>query len=529
MTRDEILGAIDFINMLGQTDIESALHAFQTTDVMYQGHPLYYTMKLGLLVDLSVQQQQPEILRTTIDEMESLIVTDPEEHPYVLRFELKYYLGTAYQALSGLTETSRIPAESRLLQSSKRAFRNCFQDAYLVVFLELLPRAYVNYGNLLSSFGRHFGALLAYDAALRFDPEHGMALGNKAIELEQFAWMTGSHEVLTSVEALGLAQTAAELDSSLEHGEGAVQAFVLCATRIHNRLDHLDCDMDSLRQLLQSSPQPTDDPYNEFIERHDLYLNVCVHEWSCETQFRDNLFFDYITSLGDDGVFEARARIFNEAKEAFVTARHFAFISGAEMEFYASDSQMTQYADLLEYANYGLKSGVLKASFTTAYSVFDKIGAFINDEFKVVSNPNAVYFDKVLWSDLKNFKMTQQVIDQNDPNLVALADLGQDLAAPDSSLKEIRNTIVHRHLVVHDFVKMVGLGSSEENHIEYSDLFQRTIELLTLVKAAMIYLASYLHQKERMRALEAKGPIVPMIVLCQDEVIPDMNADESDS
>lgn len=299
--------------------------------------------------------------------------------------------------------------------------------------------------------------------------------------------------------------------------EDAHKQFRNCAEGIQQRLERTHYDINEMHQQLQSRPSTLEDPYSKFIDEHGLYLNVCVHDWACEMQHIDGLFFNYTTSRDQEGVFEARARAFNEAKEAFATARFLTFLSGNELEFYGGDTQITRYADLLEYANYGLKSGAMKSAYTTAYSVFDKIAEFINGELDAELSAKSIYFDKVLWSDMKTFRMRPQIRDANDSNLMALSDLARDLSSPELGLKTLRDSITHRHLVVHEFAIYVGPSSSPESHIEYDDLLRTTIDLLTITKAALIYLASYLHQKDSQHTSEMQDKVGIIPVVWQDD------------
>ena len=391
------------------------------------------------------------------------------------------------------------------------------ESLHSVQFPQLLPRAFVNYGNLMASFGRHYESLLAYDQALKVAPEYGMALGNKAIELGNFAWMTGSHELLTMAEVLQLSLSASG-DPFLEQDgfAGAREIFARYADQIRGQFGELTQELDRIAAL-RSVAEPEEDPFSVFVKRNNLYLNLCVHDWHCNIRTIDNLFFTYITPIADDRTFQALARMFNEAKDSYITARYLAYLSLEELEFYANDTKMTLFADVLEYANYGLKAGVLKAAFSTAYGVLDKIGHFLNTELRIGLPERDIYFDRVLLNSRNPIRLREQVLRSNDPNLVALADIAGDLSiGVRVRLKEVRNAITHRKLVVHDNIAMVGPGSSEEDHVTYHDLFTDTIELLKLTKSAMIYLAAYLHRAIQNHPLSAEGIVAPLFLVWQD-------------
>lgn len=171
----DFIGAIHFIHEIS-ADLDWALHALKTVDDLYATDKAYRSLRLGLLVDLGIQHQRQDILTSAINDIKEVISADPETHPDWLVFELGYYLGTAYQALSSLTEADLISPERQLLQLSKRAYQACIKNKARAVFAAILPRAHVNLGNVLSALGRHFEALLHYESALKVDSEFAMAI-----------------------------------------------------------------------------------------------------------------------------------------------------------------------------------------------------------------------------------------------------------------------------------------------------------------------------------------------------------------
>jgi len=67
---------------------------------------------------------------------------------------------------------------------------------------------WVNLGNCFDEIGRVVEALECYDEALKYKPDHGMALGNKGMALFHYADVTGKHERTFLLEAYSILSKA---------------------------------------------------------------------------------------------------------------------------------------------------------------------------------------------------------------------------------------------------------------------------------------------------------------------------------
>jgi hypothetical protein len=83
------------------------------------------------------------------------------------------------------------------------------------------------------------------------------------------------------------------------------------------------------------------------------------------------------------------------------------------------------------------------------------------------------------------------------------------------ALAELRNHLEHKYVKVHEFsVPASGSGDPFRDTLAYgltrSDLEQKTLRLLQLVRSALVYLSLGMHQEERRRAKGHSGLSAPM-------------------
>lgn len=497
---------------LAEQDPRAAITLLSEEDAVLADDIHYVAFRPGILINVGSMLHDFDLIREGVNSLAELLATDdPRINEW--RRVLLYNLGNGYSELAkGKRQDGHNPDEP-LLQQTKQAYRDAILTDAGSSDSHLLAEVYTNYGNALSACGRHYEALLAYDEAVRIEPTHSMALGNKGIELERYAFLARNQSGLLLAEAYELCRTASE-DQGLDDGGLAPARSVFAKHR-----DFLEPVYMRWRDRLEAvrSRTPADTTYSRleehhhrFAVEHGLYLTLCVHTWPCADQHSDSLFFSYVAPLKDTDQFSRLARYFNQAKEDYATARYLLATAMRPTSERQRISDRTIYADVLEYAEYGLTPGLAKIALSTAYNVLDKIAVFLKWDLGLSERERDVNFRRV-WRRTKAQTLRPEFLTKDDPSLFALYDISLDLRNPLSErLGAVRHTITHRQLVAHDFQMMVGENSAAEEHILLDDLIGRGIELLRLVKAALIYLAAYLGQDQE-RKVKASSGIVPSL------------------
>ncbi|MDP9473971.1 MAG: LA2681 family HEPN domain-containing protein [Chloroflexota bacterium] len=504
---------------LAETDLRAALERMAEYDAILADDFHYAAFRPGVLINAGCSLDDPAPIQDGIHALAAILDSaDPRMAGW--RTALLYNLGNGYAALAAHERRTHRDPDSPLLQRTKWAYRDAIaagdsRDRHLQAEI------CTNYGNALSNCGRHYEALLAYDQALRAEPTHAMAMGNKGIELERYAHLAPNQSGLLLAEAYELCRAAAG-DKALDrtglasaraifakHRDGLEPVYVewqerLVAARSRGRVNHKWIG--------------EEEHHHRFAADHGLYLNLCVHDWPCSEQHTDALFFSYVSPLSDPDPFPRLARYFNQAKEDYATARYLLAEAQRPTPRRERISDWTSYADLLEYAEYGLTPGLVKAAYATAYNVLDKIAVFLKWDLGLPEAERTIDFKRV-WRQKNAPTLRPEIAAKGDPSLFALYDISLDLRDPGfERLGAVRHAITHRHLVVHDWLLIVGENSTEDEHIRLDELIERGIELLRLVKAALIYLAAYLSQDQERKTAAMQGLVPPLPISWQHQI-----------
>jgi hypothetical protein len=202
---------------------------------------------------------------------------------------------------------------------------------------------------------------------------------------------------------------------------------------------------------------------------------------------------------------------FNQMKQEFVSARFSLFQGMTARGQHYSDRDVLLY-DTLDHPAYGLATERVRSAFRTAYSLFDKIAFFLNSYLQVGLKPTAVSFDRV-WRETKGTRPLLQRFEAH-PNwpLRGLFWVSKDLFEPDahgvtdpdaSELADIRNYLEHRYVQLHGLDGLAAPLLASPNDLTQSLLISRfedkTLHLMKLARAALIYLSLAVHREEAIR------------------------------
>jgi hypothetical protein len=208
---------------------------------------------------------------------------------------------------------------------------------------------------------------------------------------------------------------------------------------------------------------------------------------------------------------------FNQMKQEFVSARYLYYDGMHASGLHFSDRDVLLY-NTLNYPTYSLGTEKMRAAFRLAYSLFDKISFFLNDYFSLGHKPRQVSFRSV-WYEAKGSAppLLQQFATYQNWPLRGLFWLSKDLfeedfqlvTEPDAeALNDIRNHLEHKYLQLHHedpvaTTETLGYALTKE------DFAAKTVRLLKLTRAALIYLSLAVHREERMRKhTRGGGPIL---------------------
>jgi hypothetical protein len=217
-------------------------------------------------------------------------------------------------------------------------------------------------------------------------------------------------------------------------------------------------------------------------------------------------------------------------KQEFVSARWLYYEGTHSDDVHHSDRGVLLY-NTLDYPIYSLAIEKVKAAFRSAYSLFDKIGLFLDCYMKLGIKPEQITFRKIWQGKEIAGKRTVRSEFERSKNwpLRGLFWLSKDLfemdfrdvMEPDArALHEMRNRLEHRYLKVHDLLfeslRERDLASGPWNDrlafsVQRRDFEAKALRLLKLARAALIYVSLGMHAEEkRRRAQEGDKTIMPM-------------------
>lgn len=500
---------------------QKALALLREYDDRYRRDPNYYFNSGGFLIDIGDGLRQPDFVLDGIVRIEAIIDQIDYNEPNML-----YNVANGYSALCNLDRRSkgkdyRLNPDDTPLLRAKHYYRMTLEKIDQTS-QDLHAQLWVNYGNCLSGLGRAVEAISAYDRALQIVPNHSMAKGNLAIELHHFARVAQYPIFLLDALEM-LEQVLSERDLGEYAGVGARQAFEHKRDQIAAEISEQGIDEIARADVKPTRPSGYVEEYVEFCARHQLFMNFCLSCRRCDRYAKDSLTFSLITDLDDRTSFTRLTRVINQIKESYAFARFLLFQALHPSLNTVSVDDLTTYVDNLDYAVYGVRIAALKLAFESAYNVLDKIAHFLNDylDLGVKSGPKLTFTTNGrIWRDKDRNQLRSELMDLNNQHLLGLYDLARDLdidhTQPEKDgywgqLRRTRNSLTHEYLIPH--IEGIGWAVQADDkslHLFYTDLVDQTIDLLQLVRAAVIHLIAFIDLEERKKYHASEGLVAPM-------------------
>ena len=250
--------------------------------------------------------------------------------------------------------------------------------------------------------------------------------------------------------------------------------------------------------------------YRRWCLRKRLFLNPLNETHTCSVAATDVLHLPSHTyNIEEEPRFPA---YYNLLKQEYISSRYrlYRAIHEDEPEFLMRDVLMLDSGEGQALGHY---TEDLRAAFRSAYSIFDKIGLFLNDYFGIGLDPRKVTF-RTIWFENPNNPVSLRPVFKNNRNWIlrGLFFLSKDLfdgalkevAEPDAAnIARLRQQVEHRFLSFQHFPE----GTDTETHwILAADTFQdKTLRLLKMAREALIYLSLAMHLEETRREEASKN------------------------
>ena len=486
---------------------------------------------IALLVDLSLDLRKTEGLDRAIRLSEEL-----QERQLTARQSATshYFLANAWANRKQLTKADDHVWAWEQQETEMEIFH--LRSALKKDFSGELPKErrcqiMTNLANLFSEIGRSVESIEYWDRSLAIMPSFAMARGNKGYGFASYARSLYDQ----GHAAVFLKFAHADLESAL-------------SSKLHEDAKEVFAKQ---RQWIESVLSP--ELINKDIDLHNFSLGssqeeILYRQWCLENRL-------FLNPLNDLGPFPIAARdvlttpaivtgiregpyyqgFFNQMKQEFVSSRRLYYEGISAQQPHFSDRDVLLY-NTLDYPSYSLAIEKVKAAFRMTYSLSDKIAYFLNEYLDLSVRRNKVYF-KTIWYTLqsKSKGLRPNLQQRKNWPLRGLFWLSKDLfedkpgfkefTEPDAQeLYDIRNHLEHRYLKLHDDLwpgpssdnkeTVLGLTDTLAFSMYRRDFEAKTLRVIKMMRAAMIYLSLAIHCEEKQRAGKI-GPdcIVPGIPL----------------
>ena len=390
-------------------------------------------------------------------------------------------------------------------------------------------QALTNYGNSLFHAGRFVEAISLWDRALAIEPSFGMALGARGECLAYYARVIfdEGHRLLFLNRAKEDLRRA--IDLPLEGT--APDAFARRLQKIETAFPG-----DALGDLVaidefELGQTDNERDYRQWCLSQRLFICPLNDLGTESIAARDVLCLPSIVTPMGEG--PGCIGLFNQMKQEFASARFLCYQGLTGQETHFADREVL-LLNTLDYPVYSLHIELVKAAYRIAYSLFDKIGFFLNHYYRVGLDERKVSFRSIWYEGKKALKRVRSQFTriQNYP-LRGLFWVAKDLfeskreyhdaIEPDAQrLAMIRQHLEHKYLKVHeDLWLQAGEGADETAGLKdklacsigKEDFTEKTVRILQLARSALMYLAFAVHAEEHSRKSDTNRQISAPVFL----------------
>ena len=375
-----------------------------------------------------------------------------------------------------------------------------------------------NIGNRMDVAGRAIEALEYWRRALEVQPNFGMALCNRAKILADYAMALedrGEQALLFWVAhkeaSAALAPTAAYTDVRDERNRERVKTL---KDWIESFVDLEGIAAEDPLALHDTSATDEEREYRRWCLDNRLYLNPFNDLGQYSVGPYDSMQLPaHVVRVDAPHIFES---FFDQMKQEYVSARWFLYEGLTAKTLHFSDRDVLLQA-IEPRPSLSLATEKVKAAYRISYSLFDKIGFFVNSYMELGIPEKQVTF-RTLWrtGDKKPIRSQFDVTGTSTGNWAFCAlywvakdffeKASDEVAEPQArGLSDIRNHVEHKYLRVTVAESPVVPPDDLALMVSREQLERKAIHLLKLARSGLIYLALGVGFEERRREVGRAG------------------------
>lgn len=388
---------------------------------------------------------------------------------------------------------------------------------------------YTNYANTLSSCGRKIEAIAQYKKAIEVHPSFGMALGNLGRVYQDYGILDydDGHQNYFHHFAYSLLTKAVGCKDSDTYEE-AKEYF----SKLMSGYDpaYVEKFLQKDLKIPQFSYENIEEKlYREWAVENTLFLNTLNDLPVTELCFATDVLQlpSMVVSINAKPIFHG---MFNQIKQEYVYARYQYYSSLQfcdEVHYADKDTHLINFAD---YPQYGIRIEQVKSSFKILYGLFDKIAYFLNSYFDLGIHERDVSFSHVWLTGLgvgkKHYGYKNVLNHKENFALASLYWISRDFYdkfedSPNPRLRrisDVRNALEHKYVKVTNGWFPERTNGEVDNlalYVTEGELFGLTLELMHIVREAIICLSLCVHVEEQKKQKENEGKFIPSMPLME--------------
>lgn len=467
--------------------------------------------RAGILIDSGAKARKIKEVREGIRLLETIVQAG---HKKMSKASLFYNIANGYISIYTMRRqkgANVIAPNDDDLRKAKKAYRTALAETKdNPAFLR--SQVWVNYGNCLSSIGRCFEAIQAYDKALELDSLNGMAAGNLGIEIKRVLDVTGRYKHHYILAAHNLLKKAIGTKMYLSYGgHDAKRDFEFNLKYLQKLIDAHEFRLEPLKRVFL--PKKTAEScYLKFCLKNKLFLNTWVGDQSVTPSISDDITYGtFALPRGEKKTALELFRILNEIKESFSTARYLYFLATSHDKVLDSISGITAYCNSCSADLYGLYTGLCKAAYVRAFDVLDKVARIANIYFKIGKRMDCfwhLFAEKQSRGESHELRYIARpaIVASHNYSLYALSDICIDYF--ESEHVDLKTIDIRRNLITHDYLAIIFNCMSDHtpnaNEVSADEFYRKTLAVLKLAKYAVLYAVSSVRISENRRVETGK-------------------------
>lgn len=445
---------------------------------------------------------------------------------------LYYSIGTVYSDFSkykGLSYIESLKKQLYFFRKSIDIIENveCSKEMYAPYVNSFKRVLYTNYANTLSCCGRKIEAIAQYKKAINVCPSFGMAIGNLGSLYQEYGSLDydNGHQNYFHHFAYSLLTKAVKSKDSDTYQEAKEHFGKLLSAYSHVYVDNF---LEKELKIPQFSYEDIEEKqYREWAVRNNLFLNTLNDLPVNELCFASDVLQlpNMVVSIDAKPIYHG---MFNQIKQEYVYARYQYYLSFQirdQVHYADKDTHLINFSD---FPQYGIRIEQLKSSFKILYGLFDKIAYFLNSYFNLGIRERDVSFGHIwqrgIGSNKKHYDYKNVLNYEENFALSSLYWISRDFYdkfedSPNPRLKhisDVRNALEHKYVKVTNgcfFEITKGEVDDLALYVTENELSALTLELMHIVREAIICLSLCVHVEEQKRQKENEGKFIPSISL----------------